>query len=145
MMHWQRFGADEYKLLDDEVARFINLAKEMKSEAYIGISIAEVQDATVEVVLSEHDMLASMVVVGAYKGKPLRGPQIVQALAQAHVTKGINKLALKKVLVMSHQLKAGETFTQPVAKGKNPVQGVDAKFVPLVEDPTKQVLAPQSL
>ncbi|MEZ8099131.1 DUF342 domain-containing protein [Vibrio bivalvicida] len=136
--------ADEYKLLEEEVARFINLAKDMKSEAYVGIAIAEVQDATVEVVLSEHDMLASMVVVGAYKGKPLRGPQIVQALAQAHVTKGINKLALKKVLVMSHQLKAGETFTQPVAKGKNPVQGVDAKFIPLVQDPTKQVLAPKA-
>ncbi|MDC5818832.1 FapA family protein [Vibrio europaeus] len=137
-------GAGELFVLEDEVTRFINFAKEMKSEAYVGIAIAEVRDATVEVVLSEHDMLASMVVTGAYKGKPLKGPQIVHALAQAHVTKGINKLALKKVLVMSHQLKAGETFTQAVAKGKNPTQGVDAKFVPLVEDPTKQVLAPKA-
>jgi uncharacterized protein (DUF342 family) len=84
-----------------------------------------------------------MVVTGAHKGVPLKGPQIVQALAQSHVTKGINKLALKKVLVMSHQLKPGETFSQPVAKGKNPIQGVDAKFIPLVKDPTKQVLAPK--
>ncbi|WCP69391.1 FapA family protein [Vibrio tubiashii] len=137
-------GAGELLVLDDEVTRFINFAKEMKSEAYVGITIAEVRDATVEVVLSDHDMLASMVVTGAYKGKPLKGPQIVHALAQAHVTKGINKLALKKVLVMSHQLKAGETFTQAVAKGKNPTQGVDAKFVPLVKDPTKQVLAPKA-
>ncbi|WP_414932734.1 DUF342 domain-containing protein [Vibrio europaeus] len=137
-------GAGELFVLEDEVTRFINFAKEMKSEAYVGIAIAEVRDAMVEVVLSEHDMLASMVVTGAYKGKPLKGPQIVHALAQAHVTKGINKLALKKVLVMSHQLKSGETFTQAVAKGKNPTQGVDAKFVPLVEDPTKQVLAPKA-
>ncbi|MEX0333319.1 DUF342 domain-containing protein [Vibrio tubiashii] len=137
-------GAGELFVLEDDVTRFINFAKEMKSEAYVGIAIAEVRDATVEVVLSDHDMLASMVVTGAYKGKPLKGPQIVHALAQAHVTKGINKLALKKVLVMSHQLKAGETFTQAVAKGKNPTQGVDAKFVPLVKDPTKQVLAPKA-
>ncbi|MDC5805530.1 FapA family protein [Vibrio europaeus] len=137
-------GAGELFVLEDEVTRFINFSKEMKSEAYVGIAIAEVRDATVEVVLSDHDMLASMVVTGAYKGKPLKGPQIVHALAQAHVTKGINKLALKKVLVMSHQLKSGETFTQAVAKGKNPTQGVDAKFVPLVEDPTKQVLAPKA-
>lgn len=136
-------GAQDYFLMEDEVLRFINLAKEMKSEAYVGIAIAEVRDASVEVVLSEHDMLASMVVTGAHKGAPLKGPQIVQALAQSHVTKGINKLALKKVLVMSHQLKPGETFSQPVAKGKNPIQGVDAKFIPLVKDPTKQVLAPK--
>lgn len=136
-------GGQDYFLMEDEVLRFINLAKEMKSEAYVGITIAEVRDASVEVVLSEHDMLASMVVTGAHKGVPLKGPQIVQALAQSHVTKGINKLALKKVLVMSHQLKPGETFSQPVAKGKNPIQGVDAKFIPLVKDPTKQVLAPK--
>lgn len=136
-------GGQDYFLMEDEVLRFINLAKEMKSEAYVGITIAEVRDASVEVVLSDHDMLASMVVTGAYKGSPLKGPQIVQALAQSHVTKGINKLALKKVLVMSHQLKPGETFSQPVAKGKNPIQGVDAKFIPLVKDPTKQVLAPK--
>jgi uncharacterized protein (DUF342 family) len=84
-----------------------------------------------------------MVVTGAYKGKPLKGPQIVQALAQSRVTKGINKLALKKVLIMSHQLKAGETYSQPVAKGKDPIQGQDAKFIALVEDPSKQVLAPK--
>ena len=136
-------GASELFVLEEDVTRFINLAKETAAEAYSGVTIAEVRDANVEVVLPDHDMLASMVVTGAYKGSPLRGPQIVQALAQAHVTKGINKLALKKVLIMSHQLKPGETYTQPVAKGKNPVQGQDAKFIPLVKDPSKQVLAPK--
>ncbi|MFY2507601.1 DUF342 domain-containing protein [Vibrio pectenicida] len=135
-------GATDFCILTEEVNRFINCANEGKSEALIGFPIAEVRDAVVEVILSDHDMLASMVVTGAFRGSPLKGPQIVHALAHAHVTKGINKLALKKVLVMSHQLKPGETFTQPVAKGKNPVQGQDAKFIPLVKDVTKQVLAP---
>ncbi|NOH72032.1 DUF342 domain-containing protein [Vibrio pectenicida] len=135
-------GATDFCILTEEVNRFINCANEGKSEALIGFPIAEVRDAVVEVILSDHDMLASMVVTGAFRGAPLKGPQIVHALARAHVTKGINKLALKKVLVMSHQLKPGETFTQPVAKGKNPVQGQDAKFIPLVKDVTKQVLAP---
>ncbi|RSD30641.1 DUF342 domain-containing protein [Vibrio pectenicida] len=135
-------GATDFCILTEEVNRFINCANEGKSEALIGFPIAEVRDAVVEVILSDHDMLASMVVTGAFRGSPLKGPQIVHALAHAHVTKGINKLALKKVLVMSHQLKPGQTFTQPVAKGKNPVQGQDAKFIPLVKDVTKQVLAP---
>ena len=138
----QLIDAKDYFLLQDEVTRFINSAKEMKSEAYEGITIAEVRDASIEVLLSDQNMLASMVVTGAYRGKPLKGPQIVHALAKAFVTKGINKLALKKVLVVSHQLGAGETFTQVVAKGKAPIQGAD-KFTPLVDDPTKQVLAPR--
>lgn len=89
-------GATDFCVLNDEITRFINCAKEGKSEALVGIAIAEIRDAVVEVVLSDHDMLASMVVTGAYRGSPLKGPQIVHALAQAHVTKGINKLALKK-------------------------------------------------
>lgn len=139
----QLIDAKDYFLLQDEVTRFINSAKEMKSEAYEGITIAEVRDASIEVLLSDQNMLASMVVTGAYRGKPLTGPQIVHALAKSFVTKGINKLALKKVLVVSHQLGAGETFTQVVAKGKAPIQGTDTKFTPLVDDPTKQVLVPR--
>ena len=66
----QSIDAKDYFLLQDEVARFINSAKEMKSEAYEGITIAEVRDASIEVLLSDQNMLASMVVTGAYRGKP---------------------------------------------------------------------------
>ena len=131
-----------YFVLEEEVLRFLSLAKEGKSEAFHGIVVAEVRNATVEVLVTDNDMLASMVVTGAYGGKPLQGPQVIHALARASVTKGINKLALKKVMAVSHQLKAGKQFTQPVAAGKKPIEGKDAKFVALVKDVSKQVLAP---
>ena len=103
---------DASKLFVDEaeVVRFINCARERKAEAYDGIIIAELRNAEVSVELSNNDMLASMCVVGAHGGRGLRGPEIVQALANAKVSKGINKLALKKVMVVSTQLKPGETF-----------------------------------
>ncbi len=44
---------------------------------------------------------------------------------------------------MSGQLKPGEVFTQPVARGQVPNQGRDTQFVPLVEDVSKRVLRPQ--
>lgn len=44
---------------------------------------------------------------------------------------------------MSNTLKPGEIFTQPVAQGKEAVQGQDAQFIPLVDDVTKRVLAPK--
>ncbi|MEF1342065.1 DUF342 domain-containing protein, partial [Vibrio rotiferianus] len=124
---------DASKLFVDEaeVVRFINCARERKAEAYDGIIIAELRNAEVSVELSNNDMLASMCVVGAHGGRGLRGPEIVQALANAKVSKGINKLALKKVMVVSTQLKPGETFVQPVAVGKQPIKGKDAIFTPL--------------
>ncbi|MHC6803602.1 flagellar assembly protein A, partial [Vibrio antiquarius] len=136
-------NAEKMFVVEGEVVRFINCAKERKAEAYEGIVIAEKRNAQVEVELSNNDMLASMNVVGAYGGRGLRGPEIVQALAQARVSKGINKLALKKVLVVSTQLKPGETFSQPVAVGKQPIKGKDALFTPLVKDITKRILKPK--
>lgn len=135
--------ADGYFFDDEEALRFVTLAKEGKGEAYEGVVLAEVRNATAEVEVSTDEMLASIKVTGAYNGRGLRGNEIVHCLAQAHISKGINKLALKKVMVMSNQLKGGETFTQPVAKGLPPVKGKDAQFIPLVKDVTKQVLKPQ--
>ncbi|MDF2153114.1 FapA family protein [Vibrio sp. CAU 1672] len=139
----QAMQAERLLVDEAEVTRFINHARERKAEAYAGMVIARVQDAFVDVELSNSDMLASMKVTGAYGGRGLRGPEIVQALANARVTKGINKLALKKVLVVSNQLKPGESFLQPVAVGKQPVKGKDASFTPLVKDITKRVLRPK--
>lgn len=139
----EQIQAQDYFVLDEEVDRFLKLAKKSETEAYEGVTIAEVRDVQVQVVISENDMLATMVLTGAYQGQPLTGPKIVNALAEAHVVKGINKLALKKVLVMSHKLKPGEIFEQPVAIGKPPVDGQDTELRALVEDPTKLVLAPK--
>ena len=140
----EKLEASQFYPLDDEIIRFVNLAKEGKGEAYEGVAVAEVRNASMVVELSDDEMLASITVTGAYAGRGLRGAEIVHALAQAHVTKGINKLALKKVLVMSNKLKAGEKFTQAVAQGKQPVKGKDAKFDALVPDITHQVLKPRS-
>lgn len=138
-----QIGARKYFVDQDSVTRFVNDAKAMKSEAYDGIVVALKRNAQVEVVLSEQDMVASMVVTGAYGGRGLHGSELVQALSEAQVVKGINKLALKKVLIVSNTLKPGETFTQPVARGKEAVQGQDSQFIALVEDVTKRILAPQ--
>ncbi|MEF1190519.1 FapA family protein, partial [Vibrio parahaemolyticus] len=39
--------------------------------------------------------------------------------------------------------KPGETFSQPVAVGKQPIKGKDALFTPLVKDITKRILKPK--
>ncbi len=136
-------GVSHFFFDEKSTINFINVAKEQLKAAFDGVVIAYQKDAELTVELVEDDMLAVMHIVGAYGGKGLSGADIMHALATAHITKGINKLALKKVLMMSHKLGCGENFTQPVAKGKPAIQGRDTQFIPLVEDITKQVLKPQ--
>ncbi|WP_117232960.1 DUF342 domain-containing protein [Vibrio maerlii] len=140
----EELGAAHYFFDEKAALNFINACKEQTKAAFDGFSVAYVKNAQLSIELVEEDMLAVMHVVGAYGGKGLSGAEIMQALSEAHVTKGINKLALKKVLMMSHKLGAGDNFSQPVAKGKPAVQGKDTQFQPLVEDITKQVLKPQT-
>lgn len=136
-------GAADFYLYTDELENFINAANDGSGVAYSGLTIAERLDAKVRIKVSEDGLLAHMIITGAYGGRGLNGPELVHALALGEVTKGINKLALKKVLVVSENLKPGEEYTQAVAQGKRPIAGKDARLVPLVEDVTKQVLAPK--
>lgn len=136
-------GAGNFYIDNDAVERFVNLANEGKKDAFQGFSIALKRNADVFVEIIENDMIANMVVVGAYGGRGLRGSEIIHALAKAQVVKGIDKVALKKVLAMSITLAPGERFTQLVARGKDAVNGHDTRFKPLVEDYTHRILAPQ--
>jgi uncharacterized protein (DUF342 family) len=136
-------GVDDFFYDEDAVGRFVRAARENKKSAFEGIVVAMRRDAEIEVVLSDSDMLATMVITGPYGGKKISGVDMMKALANAHVTKGINKLALKKTLSLGSELGRGEKLEQPVASGLQPVNGKDAQFVPLVEDATERVLFPQ--
>lgn len=136
-------NADSLYVNEEQVKRFIDCVKVRDVEAFEGMTIAQKRNARLEVELSNNDMLASLIITGAYGGRGLRAEEMVRALIEARVTKGINKLALKKTLLVSSQLKPGVTFTQPVAIGKQPIKGNDAIFVPLVKDITKRILKPK--
>ncbi len=136
-------GGDLLLINEEQVTSFIDCVTARKAEAFDGIVIATKENARLEIELSNQDMLASMKITGAYGGRGLSGNEIVRALAEAKVVKGINKLALKKVLLVSHQLKPGDTFIQAVAVGTHPIKGNDAVFSPLVKDITKRILKPK--
>ncbi|MGP8308658.1 DUF342 domain-containing protein [Vibrio sp. YIC-376] len=136
-------NADSLYVDEDQVSRFIDSVKVRTEEAFEGMAIAYRKNASLEVELSNNDMLVSLIITGAYGGRGLLGEEIVRALTDARVTKGINKLALKKALLVSRQLKSGEMFKQPVAVGKLPIKGHDAVFAPLVKDITKRILKPK--
>lgn len=139
----QELEASQFFYDDEAAGRFVRAARENKKSAFEGVTVALRKDAEIEVVLSDSDMLATMVITGPYGGEQIAATNIMQALAEAHVTKGINKLALKKVLSLSLELSKGEKVEQAVASGLQPLNGKDAQFIPLVEDANERVLAPQ--
>ena len=106
-------------------------------------TVAERRDAEVIIALEDRDMKATMAVVGAYGGRDIQSSDIISALTSMEITRGISKNALKKIMVLSRNLEAGEKISLLVAKGKEPIDGENASFTPLVEDFREQALQPQ--
>ncbi|QIA65937.1 DUF342 domain-containing protein [Vibrio astriarenae] len=127
-------GINANTLYVDEtgVQSFINFAKEDKKEARAGITVARRIDAALEVSITQDAQVASLVCTGAFGGEPLNPQKMIEVIQSAGIKKGINKIALKKLLLKSAQLKPGEVVTQPIAQGRLPINGKDAKFTSLL-------------
>lgn len=126
----------------DQFMLAVNQGDLQKSQRCV---IAFRRNATARVEIVDNEMQANMIVTGAYGGRALLAAEVMKALSDAHVTKGINKLALRKVLMLSNNLAAGDEKIQPVAAGRLPLPGKDAIFQPLVEDVSKRILSPKRI
>ncbi|GAK16301.1 LOW QUALITY PROTEIN: predicted polymerase [Vibrio sp. JCM 19053] len=135
-------NAEKMFVVEGEVVRFINCAKERKAEAYEGIVIAEKRNAQVEVELSNNDMLASMNVVGAYGAEVYVAPRLFKPLLKREFRKASTNW-LRKCWLSALSSNPAKLFLQPVAVGKQPIKGKDALFTPLVKDITKRILKPK--
>ncbi|AAW85990.1 hypothetical cytosolic protein [Aliivibrio fischeri ES114] len=106
-------------------------------------TVAARRDAEVIIAIEERDMKATMAVIGAYGGRDLVSSDVISGLTSMEITRGISKNALKKIMFLSRNLPAGEKVSLVIAKGKEPIDGTNASFVPLVEDFREQALKPQ--
>ena len=139
----QEVGAESFKVDDEAVKSFIGLVHSGDKLQSQKLVIAERVDTLVEIELQNNDLLAVLHVTGAYGGKSLSPVMIMDALSKAHVTKGINKRALKKALNDAKELKPGERLSQPIAKGEYAIAGKDTRFVSMTKDFRTRVLSPQ--
>lgn len=107
------------------------------------IIIAEKRSATLIVKTSPDLMTASMTIVGASGGNRVTAKELLSALKDNHIIKGIRKVQLQELLTKGQSLVSGEKLTLPVAFGKLAEDGTDSQFKPLVEDISQRVLRPQ--
>ncbi|MDA9558192.1 FapA family protein [Vibrio sp.] len=117
--------------IDEEATyHFLAAVKEKLPLAIEGVIVASVteKDATLDIELQEGDMKAVGVVTAAINGEPLSEQIVLDAIISSGINQGLNKAALKKLIVLSHTLPKGGVEEQVIAIGRYPVQGQDTQF-----------------
>lgn len=108
------------------------------------IVIAERRDASLVVKADSDFMRAAITITAPYGGKHATGPDILEALKQNRIIKGIRKTQLHQLLHQAQNLRPGEKLTLPVAFGRLPENGVNVRFESLVDDASQRILKPQA-
>ncbi|KAB2823663.1 DUF342 domain-containing protein [Aliivibrio finisterrensis] len=139
----EEIGATGFFFDEKSITSIIHDIKSGMVSNHQNRQVAERRDAEVFLTLEERDMKATMAVIGAYGGRDIQSSDIISALTSMEVTRGISQNALKKVMYLGRNLAAGEKVSLVVAKGKEPIDGKNASFTPLVEDFREQALQPQ--
>lgn len=105
--------------------------------------LAERRNACVAVTLDDEEMVAYLTVTGPYGGAQLNGNDLLLALSNALIVRGIKKEMLRKLFSHSLKLKRGQRVEAPIAFGKAAIAGENAQLVYLVQDAKERVLRPQ--
>ncbi|ATF10063.1 DUF342 domain-containing protein [Candidatus Enterovibrio altilux] len=107
------------------------------------VIVAVRRDATVSARFGEKKMTAFLRVNGACGGNPIKKDDLLGALKQAQIIRGVKKQILQKLLTASSHLQPGKYLEAPIAAGKLPVAGDDSKLTYLVQDSKSRILRPQ--
>ena len=105
--------------------------------------VAEKKNAHLRIILAEDEMSAEAQIFSAYGGTHVSANQIVKAAQENNVTCGYDKQAIVALAAKASKGEPGAEVQGLIAKGKEPVQGVNAKFEQLVECFKDRVLRPQ--
>ncbi|PSU33592.1 DUF342 domain-containing protein [Photobacterium lutimaris] len=142
-------GAEKFyfyeKAIDSALAVTIRDDEPSPETAYPEpIVIAERRNASLVVKTDSDFMRAAITVTAPYGGNHATGADILEALKQNRIVKGIRKTQLHQLLQRAQSLQPGEKLTLPVAFGRLPENGVDVRFESLVDDASQRILKPQA-
>ncbi|MGF1725707.1 DUF342 domain-containing protein [Photobacterium nomapromontoriensis] len=143
-------GAERFYLFDNAIDTVVvalqdsSVANEKEAVAVLKpVIVAERRDASLLVKIDADQMKASISVTAPYGGNNITGQALLEALKVNHIIKGLRKSQLHELLLQSQTLLPGEKITLPVAFGRLPEHGQNARFELLVEDGASRILTPQ--
>jgi uncharacterized protein (DUF342 family) len=105
--------------------------------------VAEKKNAHLRIIVAEDEMSADAQVFCAYGGSHVSANQIIKAAQEQNVTFGFNKKAVVALAAKASKSQPGSEVQETVAFGKEPVQGVSAKFEKKFACFKDRVLKPQ--
>ncbi|WP_019616932.1 DUF342 domain-containing protein [Psychromonas ossibalaenae] len=109
------------------------------------IAIADRLDAQLSITFDPLKMQAKARIVCAYAGSSVTLEQLKQEMDELEINTGISEKTLHLLVNKSAQSKPGTVYQATIAKGKQPVNGTDAKFDRLVETPRERLLRPKKI
>ncbi|PKG85657.1 hypothetical protein CXF85_02365 [Colwellia sp. 75C3] len=133
--------------MESLLAEVTNAAKDEEQEDNVCISsiIANAVDASVTLTIAPENMSATIELKAGYGGKHIENSDIVDALKEHKITKGIIKENLINIVNSGQVLQAGKTLSTEIAKGVLSTAGIDGYIKYLVDDPSERILAPKEL
>jgi len=105
--------------------------------------VAEVIDSELTISIDEELMEAEAHVIAPYGGKELTKGDILTSLREHEVTAGIRREAIEQIIEHTQTALPGLPLEVTIARGRKPVNGLDTRFKPLVQDARKRILKPQ--
>lgn len=116
--------------------------KERASELQ-SVAIACRLDAKLSISFDPLKMTAKAQLISAYGGTAVTIEQLQAEIQSLEISHGINKKTLYLLIEKSQESKPGTAYQATIAKGTQPVNGVDAILKRLVETPKERLLKPQ--
>ncbi|RUO80345.1 DUF342 domain-containing protein [Idiomarina tyrosinivorans] len=119
------------------------LAERSATQHAFHLHIAHLDDATLDVSIDDDQMEAVALVTAPNGGKALGFADIINQLKALGVTSGIRRQAIEALIEHTKHGVPGSSLSHRVARGRKPVNGLNARFKPLVDDARKRILRPQ--
>lgn len=146
-------GFSQYHPLDEQISAAVEDIKqklkalesrsEFASETLETPVVAIAVDAKAEVKIATDSLEAFIMLTPAKGGKQLSLAQVKSILSEEGVKFGIEDQLLVDLLQQARQSKNGEAIEKLVARAKQPINGEDTQFIPLVDTANERVLKPQ--
>lgn len=146
-------GFSQYHRLDEPISAAVDDIKqkladlesssELTNETFETPTVAVAVDATAEVTIATDSLEAFITLTPAKGGKQLELAQVKSILSEEGVKFGIEDQLLIDLLQQARQSKTDESIEKLVARAKQPANGDDTQFIPLVDTANERVLKPQ--
>ncbi len=138
-----------YKRVDSGVAQLVAAAlrtvADKEAPSMATFIIASRLDAELKLNVSSDKLAAKASITAAFGGNPVDADQLQQSLTASGVRQGLDQDAISQLLQQAQAAEPGAVVSGIIAQGKKAVNGLDGRWVSVVETLGQQLRKPKVL